>query len=164
VNNITKRQLNNWFDNESKYSIEDGILPNGRETNDCFGWAVHIAARLPGHARIYHIDETNDKHNLDADEHYFVVVNNKWIVDPWMGIFQQETPTVMDIDNPTVEYYYGPRKYWKSHYGGRKDWSSFGEGLVKPLVTPSTTKKSRITAKAIRKKTYKPSTVLGTMR
>lgn len=96
------------------------VFPDGSSAITCTNYARHVVARLPGRARIVgFFVEDNPASRLAqiAGGHDFAIVDDRWIVDPWVRLVESESGRIcFDLASPAdraiVEDLYGPRERW----------------------------------------------------
>jgi hypothetical protein len=116
--------LERHFGDEDVYGIwiepeeERCLLPDGGSAVVCTDLATFIANQMPHRAEIYGYfadDNEGAETNEHADGHDFVLLDDRYIIDPWLSHVAGATPrTVFDLveDAAEVRRWYGSRENW----------------------------------------------------
>ncbi|MBR8082609.1 hypothetical protein KDX23_07600 [Burkholderia vietnamiensis] len=96
------------------------VFPDGTSATVCTNYARHIAAALPGRARVFGFyEEDNPASRIAqiAGGHDFAIVDGRYIVDPWVRLVEGESDRIcFDLAAPgdaaEILRLYGPRERW----------------------------------------------------
>ena len=115
---------------------EIAYLPNGEQMGICTNNAHYIAETLSNDytVRVFgFLSENNPVKNeeiMEVGGHDFAVVNDRYIVDPWLSVFAGESnQTVFDLKDPKdrklAQHYYGDPGKWSIYQRDPNGMSGF---------------------------------------
>lgn len=98
-------------------------LPHGGSAVCCTDYAIHVYLRFPertkivGFANVDNPESRVAKEEIHPEGHDFAIVDDRFLVDPWIKLVACETQQVVfDLANPmdqaVVLDFYGPRDLW----------------------------------------------------
>ena len=99
-------------------------FPDGTSAITCTNYAIQMARKLQGRTQIFGFanednpDSRVAKEKIHPGGHDFAVVDNRWLVDPWIRLVAGESgPICFDMDDENdaalVLETYGPQECWK---------------------------------------------------
>lgn len=118
---VTKADLERYFINRpnSFWGIKGKAFPNQLGWTNCMGFALEIQKKL-GASRVkiygfYHKDNPTAKSSEIAGGHDFAMVDDRFIVDPWLTDVMGASQGVFDVQTDQMEItrLYGNRNKWE---------------------------------------------------
>jgi hypothetical protein len=101
---MTKEELERAYGSDEALGVNQGVV----DTQTCFDYADYLI-ELFEDCVVAHLPDPNTGAAMDGDNHQFVVVENRFIVDPWVvewshHALKRYTPTaeraVYDLQDP----------------------------------------------------------------
>lgn len=121
-------QGNRYTLDEGRAMLRDGsapddlqmVFPDGGSSTICTNYARAIAATLPGRAVVvgfFEQDNPGSRLAQIAGGHDFCVVDDRWIVDPWVRLVEGESNRICfdltsEDDRAVILDLYGDRSRW----------------------------------------------------
>lgn len=123
-NGMTEEDFGVVFEKYDDGTVESKFNNSDYSGTQCTGFACSIFQMLPDRTKIYGFDvESNPAASYFAKEevidgHDFAVIDDRYIVDPWLKFLPMVTnQVVFDLQDPAdaenIEKYYGDRGKWK---------------------------------------------------
>ena len=119
---VTKADLERYFLNRSNrfWGIKEQEFPNGLSWTNCMGFALEIKKKL-GAKRVkiygfYLKDNPTAKSAKISGGHDFAMVDDRFIVDPWLTDVMGASQGVFDVQTEQMEVtcLYGNRNKWEA--------------------------------------------------
>ncbi len=99
------------------------LFPDDTSAICCTNYAIQIARAMPGRVHIFGFANENNptsrvaREGIHPDGHDFAVVDNRYLVDPWIRLVAAESgQIVFDLEDPldatSVRDTYGPKECW----------------------------------------------------
>lgn len=126
-------QMDAYCKEHGEPTYAESLFPDGTGAVCCTNYAVQIGRQFPSQTQIFGFsnEENPDcqivKDDLHPDGHDFAIVDERWLVDPWVRLVPCAYPEIVyDLHDPSdatlARARYGTRENWKHMTGAEEDF------------------------------------------